>query len=55
MTKQFSYMTERKQITLRIPGEVYEALQVEAKERGYSVNELIMFKISPIDTRFVFY
>lgn len=29
---------QRKQITLRIPGTVYEALGKEAKSRGYSVN-----------------
>lgn len=36
---------ERKQITLRLPNEVYEALRGEASRRGYSVNELIIFAL----------
>ena len=34
---------EREQITLRLPDKVYEALKVEAENRGYSINELIIF------------
>lgn len=40
------------QITLRIPCEVYEALEKEAKEIGISVNELILLKINPIKVDF---
>lgn len=38
-----------KQITLRIPEEVYEALKEEAEEMGVSVNELILLKIKPLE------
>lgn len=34
-------MSEAKKITLRLPCEVYEALEVEAEKRGVSVNCLI--------------
>ena len=37
---------ERKQITLRIPNDMYEALRAEADERGISVNDLILLRIS---------
>lgn len=43
---------ERKQITLRIPDEVYEALRVEAKEKGITVNELILIKVNPLQVDF---
>lgn len=42
----------RKQITLRIPGKVYEALKAEAVDMGVSVNELIMLKANPLDIHF---
>lgn len=43
---------DRKQITLRIPGKVYEALKDEAVDMGLSVNELIMLKANPLDIHF---
>lgn len=43
---------ERKQITLRVPEEVYEALKSEAKQKGITVNELILLKINPLDVDF---
>lgn len=43
---------DRKQITLRIPGKVYEALKDEAADIGVSVNELIMLKANPLDIHF---
>ena len=36
---------ERKQITLRLPDKVYGALRAEAENRGYSINELIIFTL----------
>ena len=39
-------MEMRKQITLRIPNDMYEALRTEADERGISVNDLILLRIS---------
>lgn len=38
-------MKERKQITLRIPDGVYEALKEEAERMGISTHELIMWAI----------
>ena len=38
-----------KQITLRIPEELHEALKAEAEEMGVSVNELILLKIKPLE------
>lgn len=43
---------KKTQITLRIPEEVYKALEREAKEIGISVNELILLKINPIKVDF---
>lgn len=43
---------ERKQITLRIPDEVYGALEAEAKEKGISVNDLILLRINPLNVDF---
>lgn len=43
---------ERYQKTLRIPKQVYEALEEEAVDMGVSVNELIMLKINPLSIRF---
>lgn len=43
---------ERKQITLRIPERVYEALVTEAEEKGITVNELILLRINPLKTDF---
>ena len=37
---------ERKQITLRIPDKVYEALRAEAEGKGIAINELILLKVS---------
>ena len=39
---------DRVQLTLRIPEEIYEALEKEAREKNISVNELILLKINPI-------
>ena len=41
--------SKAKQITLRIPEEIYEALKAEANEIGVSVNELILLKIKPLE------
>lgn len=43
---------ERKQITLRIPERVYEALVTEAEEKGITVNELILLRINPLTADF---
>lgn len=43
---------ERKQITLRIPVRVYEALVEEAEENGITVNELILLRINPLTVDF---
>lgn len=43
---------ERKQITLRIPDKVYEALRAEAEGKGIAINELILLKINPLDVEF---
>lgn len=43
---------KRKQITLRLPDKVYGALSVEAKEKGLTVNELILLRISPLQVNF---
>lgn len=43
---------ERKQITLRIPEEVYRALKEQAKRQGIAVNDLILLKISPLQVDF---
>ena len=43
---------ERKQITLRLPDKVYGALRVEAKEKGLTVNDLILLRISPLQVNF---
>ena len=45
-------MEERKQITLRLPDKVYEALRAEAKEKGLTVNDLILLRISPLQVNF---
>ena len=42
----------RKQITLRIPNTVYEALKKEAEEKGVTINELILLKINPLNMDF---
>lgn len=44
---------DRKARTLRMTEEQYEALKVEAEEKGLSVNELIMTKLFPVDTSFL--
>ena len=38
-------MKERKQITLRVPEEVYEALKSEADQKLLSIHEMIMIAI----------
>lgn len=43
---------DRKQITLRIPDKVYEALKGEAADMGLSVNELILLKVNPLGIRY---
>lgn len=43
---------QRKQITLRIPDTVYEALGKEAEGKGITVNELIMLRINPLTADF---
>jgi len=43
---------KRKQITLRLPDKVYGALRVEAKEKGLTVNDLILLRISPLQVNF---
>jgi len=43
---------EKVQMTLRIPREVYEALEKEAREKNVSINELILLKINPIQVDF---
>lgn len=43
---------EKVQMTLRIPREVYEALEKEAREKNISINELILLKINPIQVDF---
>lgn len=42
----------KKQITLRIPKEVHEALKVEASQMNLTLNELILIKINPIRVNF---
>ena len=37
---------ERKQITLRLPEKMYEALKQETERTGISVHELIVFAIN---------
>ena len=34
---------DREQTTLRLPAELLERLRRQAQERGYTVNDLIMF------------
>lgn len=46
------WVRERRQITLRMPNKVYEALRMEAKEKGLTVNDLILLKISPLQVNF---
>lgn len=41
-----------KQLTLRIPENVHEALKEEAERIGISVSELILLKISPLEVKF---
>lgn len=43
---------ERKQITLRIPDGIYEALRKEAEKMGIAVNELILLKLNPLEVGF---
>lgn len=43
---------DRRQITLRMPNKVYEALRMEAKEKGVTVNDLILLRISPLQVNF---
>ena len=43
---------ERKQITLRLPDKVYGALRAEAKEKGLTVNDLILLRINPLQVNF---
>ena len=43
---------ERKQITLRIPIEIYKALEREAEEKSMSINELILLKLNPLQVDF---
>lgn len=43
---------ERKQITLRIPDGIYEALRKEAEKMGIAVNELILLKLNPLEVEF---
>lgn len=50
--KQTDWVRERRQITLRMPNKVYEALRMEAKEKGLTVNDLILLKISPLQVNF---
>lgn len=42
----------RKQITLRLPEELYEALRKEAIEIGISTNELVLLKLNPLRVEF---
>lgn len=46
------WVRDRRQITLRMPNKVYEALRMEAKEKGLTVNDLILLKISPLQVNF---
>ena len=39
----------KKQITLRLPDEVYGALREAAEKSGLSINELILLKINPLN------
>lgn len=41
-----------KQITLRLPQELHEALKKEARDRGLSFNELILLKLNPLNVNF---
>ena len=43
---------ERKQITLRVPEDVYEALKSEATQKGITINEVILLKINPLNVDF---
>ena len=43
---------DRVKLTLRIPEEIYEALEKEAREKNISVNEFILLKINPIQVDF---
>lgn len=52
MEKRTPQSLERKQITLRIPVRVYEALVKEAEEKGITVNELILLRINPLTVDF---
>lgn len=46
------WVRDRRQITLRMPNKVYEALRMEAKEKGLTVNDLILLRISPLRVNF---
>lgn len=39
---------ERKQVTLRLPGELYELIRKEAERRGMSVNDLLLWELSRV-------
>lgn len=41
-------MAGKKQITLRLPDELYEALREEASQKGIAINEEMIFRLSPI-------
>lgn len=43
---------DKVQMTLRIPREIYEALEKEAKYMNISINELILLRINPIQVDF---
>ena len=38
----------KKQITLRLPDEVYGALRDESEKSGMSINEIILLRINPL-------
>lgn len=43
---------DTKQITLRLPGELHEALKGEVESMGISLNELILLKLNPLNVDF---
>lgn len=45
-------MKAYKQITLRVPEKVHEALKKESIKKGITLNELILLKINPLKVNF---
>lgn len=43
---------KRKQITLRLPNELWERLKEEAEETGMSLSEYIIYKLEPLEVDF---